>query len=156
MPQKKPQFLISSCLAGALVRYDGQAQALGNELSLLEKKYQLISVCPEIAIGLGVPRPPMHIRKYEDGEHAVLIKDPRVDYTQSLRDYAQQVLTQHPKLAGCILKQKSPSCGTGRTKQHNAEGELIALDGWGIFARELKQLSTNLIFVSEDDLSAVL
>lgn len=156
MLQQKAHVLISSCLAGALVRYDGKPQALGNVLKQLEEQYQLISVCPEVAIGLGMPRPPLHIRQYNGAEHAVLIEDPSVDYTLELRTYAQQVLEQYPNLSGCILKQKSPSCGTGRTKVHNVSGELIAINSWGIFARELQRLRPELIFISEDNLSPVL
>ena len=118
----------------------------------LEQRYQLVPVCPEMAIGLGVPRLPIQLRAYKDGYHAVVIENPKLDYTQALRDYAVQVLHQYPELAGVVLKQKSPSCGTGKTKLFNHKGDLQRLDGWGVFAKELRKLKPNLVFISEEEL----
>jgi len=146
---KKPLFAISSCLAGERVRYDRQAQGLGQQLDELKEKYQLLSLCPEMAIGLGVPRPAMQLREHKDAYHAVIIDNPQTDHTQALRDYARQVLKQYPELEGFILKQKSPSCGTGNTKLFDADGHLQGRDGWGIFADELRKLKPTLIFLDE-------
>lgn len=146
---KKPLFAISSCLAGERVRYDAQPQGLDHKLNKLKQKYQLLSLCPEMAIGLGVPRPAMHLREHNDGYHAVIIDDPQIDHTQALREYAQQVLKQHPDLKGFILKQKSPSCGTGDSKLFDADGNLQGRGGWGIFADELRKLKPELIFLDE-------
>lgn len=149
---KKPLFAISSCLAGEQVRYDGKSQALGDELAQLEVQYRLVSICPEMAIGLGMPRPPIHLRWSESTQdyRAVLIEQPEVDHTKSLRDYAALILEQHPELAGIILKQKSPSCGTGKTKLFDESGILQRSDGWGIFAAELLRLQPRLQVLSED------
>lgn len=151
---KKPLVAISSCLAGERVRYDGKSQALGHKLTQLEVKYHLLSICPEMAIGLGMPRPPIHLRWSESaqGYCAVLIEQPQVDYTEALRHYAALVLKQHPTLAGIILKQKSPSCGTGKTKLFDANGKLQTQDGWGVFAKELHSINPKLIILSEDTL----
>lgn len=149
----KPLFVISSCLVGERVRYDTQSQALiAHTLMQLEQQYQLVPICPEMAIGLGVPRPPIQLRAFQNGYHAVVIENPTLDYTQALRDYARQILQQYPKLTGVILKQKSPSCGTGKTKLFNHRGGLQRTDGWGIFAKELRKLKPDLIFMSEDTL----
>ena len=54
---KKPKLLISSCLLGHNVKYDGTNNILKkNELRLLEAKYELFSFCPECAGGLPTPR----------------------------------------------------------------------------------------------------
>ena len=146
----KPLFAISSCLFGEQVRYDAKSQALAtSELQQIIKKKRLLPICPEVAIGLSVPRPPIHLREYADGYHAVVIENPALDYTQGLRDYAAQILKQNPELQGCILKQKSPSCGTGKTKHYDRKGRLQHLDGWGVFADELRRLKPELIISSE-------
>lgn len=146
----KPLFAISSCLYGEKVRYDAKPQALSvDELQQIAQEKKLLPICPEIAIGLGVPRPPIHLREYVDGYHAVVIENPVFDYTQALRNYAAQVLKQNPELKGCILKQKSPSCGTGQTKLYDRDGLLQRLDGWGVFADELRLLKPSLILISE-------
>ena len=150
----KAIFAISSCLAGERVRYDGKSQALGSELIKLSAHYHLLSVCPEMAIGLGVPRPPIHLRWSESTQRycAVLIEDPMVDYTKDLRDYAALVLAQYPELKGVILKQKSPSCGTGNTKLFDADGILEKDNGWGIFAAELLRLRPHLQVLNENNI----
>ena len=155
LSSKKPLFAISSCLAGERVRYDGKSQALGDELAQLKAKYHLLSVCPEMAIGLGVPRPPIHLRWSESTQnyHAVLIEQPEVDYTEALRDYAVLLLAKYPELMGVILKQKSPSCGTGKTKLFDRHGELQRVDGWGIFAAELQSLKPTLTILNEENIS---
>ena len=150
--QQKPLFAISSCLLGNRVRYDGKDQALGDILVSLKAKYRLLPFCPEMAIGLGVPRPPIHLRKSSDGYRAVLIDQPETDYTQALRDYAALVLQQHPELKGIILKQKSPSCGTGKTKLFDEKGTFMSADGWGVFATEIQKLQPSLILIGDDAL----
>jgi uncharacterized protein YbbK (DUF523 family) len=151
MPANKPLFAISSCLFGKTVRYDAKSQTLSsNELQRLAQQKQLLPICPEVAIGLSVPRPAIQLRKYADGYHAVVIKNPRLDYTRALRDYAVQLLKHNPNLTGCVLKQKSPSCGTGKTKLYDSKGQLQHLNGWGIFADELRKLKPELIIMSEE------
>ncbi|MCK5896568.1 MAG: DUF523 domain-containing protein, partial [Cocleimonas sp.] len=141
MTHCKPLFAISSCLIGEKVRYDGQSQAVScHELILIKKSKRLLPLCPEMAIGLGMPRPAIQLRQTADGYHAVVIENPSLDYTQALRDYAATVLQRYPNLAGFILKQKSPSCGTGKTKLFDAKGSLQQEKGWGIFADELRRL----------------
>lgn len=150
MSVNKPLFVISRCLFGETVRYDAKPQALlDNELQQISKEKQLLPLCPEVAIGLTIPRPPIQLREYADGYHAVVIENPLLDYTQALRDYAAQILKQNPELKGCILKQKSPSCGSGKTKLYDREGQLQQADGWGIFAAELRRLKPELTIRSE-------
>jgi uncharacterized protein YbbK (DUF523 family) len=150
MSVNKPLFVISRCLLGETVRYDAKSQGLSDsELQQIGKEKQLLPLCPEVAIGLTIPRPPIQLREYADGYPAVVIENPALDYTQALRDYAAQIVKEHPELKGCILKQKSPSCGSGKTKLYDGEGQLQHADGWGIFADELRRLKPELIIRSE-------
>ena len=150
MSANKPLFVISRCLLGETVRYDAKSQALSaNELQQIDKEKQLLPLCPEVAIGLTIPRPPIQLREYADGYHAVVIENPVLDYTDALRAYAAHILQQHPELKGCILKQKSPSCGSGKTKLYDDKGQLQHSNGWGIFADELRRLKPELIIRSE-------
>ena len=52
---------ISSCLLGQKVRYDGNHQRDGYITLTLRKYFEFVPVCPEVAIGLGVPRPPIRL-----------------------------------------------------------------------------------------------
>jgi uncharacterized protein YbbK (DUF523 family) len=135
---------------GERVRYDGQSQALPCDvLKPIEQSKQWLPICPEMAIGLGVPRPAIQLRQYATGYRAVVTENPSLDYTQALRDYAATLLQHYPDLTSFILKQKSPSCGTGNTKLFDSNGILQQEKGWGVFADELRRLNPKLLIISE-------
>ena len=111
--------LVSACLLGQKVRYDGsdkdQRGALLNELI---EQGRVLAICPEVAGGLSVPRLPAEIQK-ADGA-AVLAGRARVldsagnDVTQAFLDGARQALqlAQQHNVKAAILKERSPSCGS--------------------------------------------
>ncbi len=77
-----------------------------------------------MAIGLGVPRPPIHLVESASGLRVVEVAQARHDHTGALRGFAAQFLRQWPGVCGLILKARSPSCalvdapvapGTGHT-----------------------------------------
>lgn len=101
--------LVSACLLGVACRYDGKRKP--NEAVIaLKEKYNLIPVCPEIMGGLPTPRLPSEIR----GE-AVIMENGE-DVTDKYSRGAEETL-RLARLFGCgkaVLKEKSPSCGSGR------------------------------------------
>ena len=101
--------LVSACLLGVACRYDGKRKP--NEAVLaLKEKYNLIPVCPEIMGGLPTPRLPSEIR----GE--TVIMENGEDVTDKYSKGAEETL-RLARLFGCgkaVLKEKSPSCGSGR------------------------------------------
>jgi uncharacterized protein YbbK (DUF523 family) len=111
--------LVSACLLGQKVRYDGsdkdQRGALLNELI---EQGRVLAICPEVAGGLSVPRLPAEIQN-ADGA-AVLAGQARVldsagsDVTQAFLDGARQALqlAQQNNVKAAILKERSPSCGS--------------------------------------------
>ncbi|WP_199053374.1 DUF523 domain-containing protein [Aquitalea sp. ASV15] len=118
MTDHKPPLLISACLLGQPVRYDGQSKSQNAAcLTQLASHYQLLPVCPECAGGLPVPRPAAEII-HGDGRQ-VLRGQARVvtasgeDVSQPFRAGAEHTL-QLAKQYGCqlaLLKANSPSCG---------------------------------------------
>ena len=114
------RILISACLLGERVRYDGgEARAPSAILDRWRREGRLVPFCPEVAGGLPVPRPPAEITS-GDGE-AVLRSEARVadsmgaDVTESFLEGARQALRE-ARARGvrlAILKDGSPSCGTG-------------------------------------------
>lgn len=118
----KEKILISACLLGEKVRYDGKGNAL-NEIEKLKEKYELIPLCPEVLGGLPVPRDPAEIK---DG--LVLTREGR-DVTESFRKGAEITLAfcLEKEIRIAILKARSPSCGKdliydGSHKKHLIEG----------------------------------
>lgn len=101
--------LVSACLLGVACRYDGKRKP--NEAVIaLKEKYNLIPVCPEIMGGLPTPRLPSEIR----GE--TVIMENGEDVTDKYSRGAEETL-RLARLFGCgkaVLKEKSPSCGSGR------------------------------------------
>lgn len=101
--------LVSACLLGVACRYDGKRKS--NEAVIaLKEKYNLIPVCPEIMGGLPTPRLPSEIR----GE--TVIMENGEDVTDKYSKGAEETL-RLARLFGCgkaVLKEKSPSCGSGR------------------------------------------
>lgn len=126
---------ISSCLLGQAVRYDGGHKLDSYIAGTLAEYFDFKTFCPEVAIGMGTPRPAIQLVKI-DGEISCLgVKNPDVDVTAQLRDYAHQQNAAHDALCGYILKKDSPSCGMERVKVH-VSGQPQKI-GTGIYANEM-------------------
>ena len=114
-------------------------------LKELNSKVDLVSVCPEVEIGLGVPRIPINLVKYEKGIKVIQDKT-GIDLSEEMVLFSQGYLRFIGDVDAFILKSKSPSCGIGTTKVY--EGESYTL-GSGIFAALAKELFPNSVFVDE-------
>ncbi|MFC6634696.1 DUF523 and DUF1722 domain-containing protein [Microbulbifer taiwanensis] len=129
---------ISQCALGDPVRYDG-----GHKLSkvctqLLSQCLELQPFCPEVAIGLGVPRPPIRLVA-SDRLRAVGRDDPGIDVTEALEGYADRLVPKAAQLRGFILMQKSPSCGVRTVPHYKADGSMPLAHGAGLFAARLRE-----------------
>ncbi|MCX7100141.1 MAG: DUF523 and DUF1722 domain-containing protein [Methylobacter sp.] len=132
---KKIPIGISSCLLGQNVRYDGGHKKDSYITGTLTEYFDFLPLCPEMGIGLGAPRPTLHLVKINKVVSCVGIKDPDFDVTERLRDYADQQKDAHAALCGYILKKDSPSCGMERVKVFR--GEQPHKDGFGIYAEQM-------------------
>lgn len=145
----KPPVGISQCLTGAAVRYDGDHQH-SPLYDLLSPYLDFRPLCPETAIGLGVPRPPIHLRQDADGQlHAVDKASGQHDVTLALQAQVTQQQDLLAPLCGYILMQRSPSCGLASVKRHDEDGLLLAGKATGIYARELAAQHPDLPLVEE-------
>lgn len=135
----RPRLGVSACLMGKAVRYDGGHKRSRYLMDRLSEHFELVDFCPEVAIGLPVPRPPIHLHQPEgQGEvRAVQVADAQVDYTARLAGYADAVAGQVAGLAGFILKKDSPSCGMERVKVYSGGKRAPVRKGAGIFAARL-------------------
>lgn len=142
---------ISACLTGQAVRYDGDHQLDEDLLARLAPWTELIPLCPEMAIGLGVPRPPIQLVNTTQGVRVLGVADAQQDVTQDLTEYGREVAQNYPDVDGIILKSRSPSCGLHSVKVHDAEGR-YARSGRGGFAAALQQYSPDLPLQEEASL----
>jgi uncharacterized protein YbbK (DUF523 family) len=133
--------LISACLLGVKVRYDGGDNP--QESSILDRwraEGRLVPVCPEVAGGLSVPRPPAEI---QGGEGVDVLTGSAVVQTVQGEDVsdaflvgaqAALALVRAHDIKVAVLKERSPSCGSGRIydgsfehQQRNGDGVTTAL-----------------------------
>ncbi len=126
---------ISSCLLGERVRYDGGHKHHSYIEQTLGRYFEFRPFCPELAIGLGVPRRPIHLVRRGDEIACVDTGDASREYTGQLEQCADDQRDWHRELCGYILKGGSPSCGTEGVKVH--AGEQYVAEGRGIYAARL-------------------
>ena len=118
------KILVSACLLGVCCRYDGQAKPHEGALSLLGR-HTLIPVCPEIYGGLATPRPAAE----RVGKRVLTAQGG--DVTAQYRRGAEETL-RLGRLYGCeaaLLKERSPSCGSGVIHNGRFDGGLTPGDG---------------------------
>lgn len=138
----KKNILVSACLLGESCRYDGKSKPCERVMALKDT-YNLIPICPEVMGGLPTPRVPSEIC----GER-VLMKDGR-DVTENYNRGAQKALeiARQNACTVAILKEKSPSCGSGLIHNGLFDGGLV--DGDGITTRLLKNEGIRVLGESE-------
>ena len=113
---------VSACLLGQPVRYDGGHKRDGFVADWLGAHFDLLPVCPEVAIGLGVPRQPIRIVQTAAGLRVRGVHDPTLDVTDALDAVAARVTRDTPDLHGYVLKTDSPSCGMARVSTYTEAG----------------------------------
>jgi len=126
---------ISSCLLGENVRYDAGHKKNAYITEVLADYFDFVSFCPEVNIGLGVPREPIRLVVIDDDIHCVGTKTAGMDVTERLRAAADEQNNWHRELCGYLLKSRSPSCGMENVELYRAE--VSGSDGVGVYARRL-------------------
>ena len=139
------KILVSACLLGHAVRYDGRAKPLLHPvLDRWREEGLLVTICPEISVGMPVPRLPAEIESGNAGED-VLAGRARVlevsggDVTRAFLDAAENALAL-AQATGCdyaLLIDGSPSCGSGFIYDGSFSGARQI--GNGVTAARLKQ-----------------
>jgi uncharacterized protein YbbK (DUF523 family) len=153
------KLLVSACLLGQKVRYDGsdkdQKSALLNELIAQDR---VVTICPEVAGGLGVPRLAAEIQNGTGNdvlnEQAQVIDSSGQDVTVEFVSGARQALAlaQQHNVSAAILKARSPSCGNVQIYDGTFSKRLI--DGSGVTAALLEQHGIKVF--NEDEIAAAL
>lgn len=149
--EKKKKILVSGCLLGMKINYEGKAHPV-DELRQLFLQAQAIPICPEALANMPIPRDRAEIVMVE-GERKVY-NEKAEDLTETYALGAQRTLdtarTSGAKIA--ILKSKSPSCGCGKIYDGSFSGNLI--DGDGIAVALLKENGIRVI-TEEDFLECI-
>ncbi len=140
-----PKILISGCLLGQKVRYDGADNLESNpRLQAWNQAGDIIPICPEVAGGLPIPRLPAEIQSGFTGvdvirRQALVINKNGDDVTQAFLKgaYLALALTQEHGVVAAILKARSPSCGSQQI--YDGSFSRTQKDGMGVTAALLTQ-----------------
>lgn len=146
-PPGRPRVGVSRCLLGDTVRYDGGHKYEPSVIDTLGADVEWVPVCPELEVGMGVPREPVHLSARDDGSGVRLLGvESRIDWTERMHQWARQRLDALAalKLAGFVLKSRSPSCGLRDVPVHGAPV------GRGLFAELLVEAMPDLPVEDEE------
>ncbi|MCB1685294.1 MAG: DUF1722 domain-containing protein [Pseudomonadales bacterium] len=129
---------ISQCLLGEEVRYDGSGAKSSFPHAALAGLFEYRGICPEMGIGMGVPRAPIRLIEGAAGARAVGVQDPAADFTDRLQDFGARMVPGLRDVSGYVFMKNSPSCGLFRVKvyPHDGSGVTGAPEhrGRGIYA----------------------
>ena len=128
---------VSDCLTGAEVRFDGGHKRSSLCHDQLAGLFELRGICPELAIGMGVPRDPIRLVGDVEQPRARGVKDPRVDVTDALQNYARRVVPELADVNGYVFMKGSPTCGVFRVKVYTRSDAPPNGHGRGVFAAEI-------------------
>lgn len=145
---KKLTIGISACVLGEKVRYDTGHKRSYFCTEELSEFANFKAFCPEVAIGLPIPRPTIR-QIIRDNIITVSRPDGSGDVTEQLTAYGKQVAGQISHLSGFIFCAKSPSCGMERVKVHHHHGKGSDSNGIGFFAREV--MKANPLLPAEEN-----
>lgn len=135
---EKPIIVISKCINFEAVRYNGEI--VKDEFAEKFGKFvEYVKVCPEISIGLPVPRDPLIVFK-KDGKHCFIQEKNNKDLTDDILSFSENFLNSLKEIDGFLLKGKSPSCGfSGTNIYYEKNGKRFSYKGKGIFAQKVQE-----------------
>jgi len=128
---------ISTCLLGENVRYDGGHKLDRFLVDTLGKYVEWVPVCPEVGIGLPIPRESLRLVGDPESPRLVTLKSGQ-DYTERMQTWARERLEElaEVRIYGFVFKRGSPSSGLYRVKVYTEEG-MPSRIGTGIFPRQV-------------------
>lgn len=155
MTRARPALLVSACLLGRRVRYNGRHARHPAAAGVLARRFELIPVCPEVEAGMPTPRPPVELAGNPAAPRAVYVDSPKRSVTRRLTS-ASRRLARELSICGAVLKSGSPSCGLRVKVARGPDGG----GGWsmGLFASALRSAQPGLPVIEEtalDDRAAL-
>ena len=151
----RPRVGVSHCLLGEPVRHDGGHKLHSLIANILGPHVQWVYVCPEVELGLAVPREPLVLTGVP-GAVRLIGKGSGKDYTGAMEEYCRRKALELRVvgLDGFIFKKSSPSCGVmGVNVYANVHSAEPNGTGRGFFSAKLMQVLPDLAIAEEDDLN---
>jgi len=130
----RPIVVVSKCIEFEAVRWDGRIIS-SDFVKQLKEYVDFVPVCPEVEIGLGVPREPLRLVKKEESLRLVQPAT-GLDLTQQMEAFSQSFLNSLDDVDGFILKSKSPSSAIKDARIYPSEKRVAAIGhGPGVFGK---------------------
>jgi uncharacterized protein YbgA (DUF1722 family)/uncharacterized protein YbbK (DUF523 family) len=144
---------VSSCLLGEEVRFDGGHKRDQYVAGVLGRYVEWVPVCPELEMGLGVPREALRLVGDPDAPRLVTVRT-GADHTEGILAWSRERIEalRGMSLDGYILKSKSPSCGMERVRVYTKAG-MPSRSAPGLFARMLMEAMPLLVVEDEGRLN---
>ena len=143
---------ISSCLLGERVRYNEEHKRNSTVIDLLGQRFEAVPVCPEVELGMGVPREPVRLVA-DIGKPRVVVRmvgaESGKDWTEAMVGFNSIKLATLTNISGFILKSRFPSCGPGNVPLHHEQENSSTV---GLFAHALMQYFPFLPVIDEEAL----
>lgn len=148
----KPTVVVSKCLGFDSCRYNGQMIPV-DFIEKMKPYVHFVPVCPEVEIGLGVPRDPIRLVSV-NGDFRLMQPTTGHDYSDKMKHFALEFLQSLPEIDGFILKGRSPSCGVKDVKIYQSldKGPSIGTTR-GFFSEVISNVSPFLPIEDEGRLS---
>ena len=148
---KKLKLGVSSCLLGESVRYNGEHKRDSTVIDLLGQQFEAVPVCPEVELGMGVPREPVRLVANDASSERMVGSESGKDWTQAMVDFNSIKLEalRQQNMSGFIFKSRSPSCGPGNVPLHHEQEKSSTV---GLFAHALMQYFPSLPVIDEEAL----
>ncbi len=143
-PRLPVSIAVSECLAGGNVRYDGGHRSDAWPAAALAGLVQCRPICPEVGIGMGVPRPPIQLVGDTAAPRARGVADAAVDVTAALQAYVASQTSLLDAVDGYVFKARSPSCGVHDVPVRGGDDGEQEATGRGIFAAAVMRDRPNL------------
>lgn len=132
----QPRVVISRCIEFEPVRYDGSIIP-SREVARLKPYIEFLPICPEVEIGLGIPRETIRIVRTDGEDHLIQPSTGR-DVTKEMQTFCTQYLDEIPRVDGFILKNRSPTSGINGVRIYpRAEPSAPIAYGPGFFGGEV-------------------
>ncbi|HDT15665.1 MAG TPA: DUF523 domain-containing protein, partial [Firmicutes bacterium] len=124
MKNIKPKIFVSRCIEQCSCRYN--SDIVRSEIVLKIMKYcDVITTCPEVEIGLGIPRKPIHLEADNAKLENIRLVRPFTgeDFTQKMEKFRDKYFSSIGEIDGFIFKSKSPSSGFMNVKVYPRGGK---------------------------------
>lgn len=148
---KQPNVILSKCLEFCKCRYNGD-KIPDKFVRDLDEHVNYIKICPEVEIGLGVPRNSVRLIKKDD-QYRLVDSMTGEDHTEKMDNYIKKLTSElnEKEVEGFIAKTRSPSCGSNDSKVYPKAGKVPALGEKraGYFTDNLKDIFPSLVVENE-------